>query len=361
MATAGVAIGFQKLTQQKLGILAEAERAGARLVAAWDVGQYEHQQTSARWQALTRGGMAISSEQVFVFETAGVRHMFVQPYGGEHALPGVHHLWIRGGLRAPALFSAERRSFYTGNDPALGAWLDASPVAHVLRSIDWDYRIGTSTRVNDDTALQIRAMGNDVSHVVIRAHGENGINKHDVGFFALPRVATAFAQLVAGGMPPQPFFVDAPHADEYERLVMNQLPLPQPAAPYDLSAQLLPLLATLKDHGLVRAPVPQKKERGARTGIIPAWLADAPLLALRDDTVFGGGSLGTALLPTHLCVATDEGKIAIAYADITGASAISNMLALRSRWQGDLSIRLLDAEAFAAFFASLAHAAQRSA
>jgi hypothetical protein len=294
MAAAGVAVGFQKLTQQKLGILAEAERAGARLVAAWDVGQYEHHQTSARWQALTRGGMSISSEQVFVFETAGVRHMFIQPYSGEHALPGVHHLWVRGGLRAPALFSAERRSFYTGNDPALGAWLDASPLAQVLRSIDWDYRIGTNTRVNDDTALQIRAMGNDVSHVVVRAHGENGIGKHDVGFFALPRVATALAPLVGGGMSAQPFFVDAPHADEFEMLVNNHLPLPEPAAPVDLSAQLAPVIAAMKDHGIVRAPVPAKKDRGARSFMVPPWLGDAPILALRDDTVFGGGSRGTA-------------------------------------------------------------------
>src|SRR5215213_8340012 len=123
MGQAFIAGGFEKLTKQKMWILREAERAGARPIAVWDIGQYEHRSTSTRWQALTVGSFQASSVQVFVFETNGMRHLYVQPYASSDPLPGTHHIWIRGAPRSPVLFDVSQSMFHTRHDVELAQWL----------------------------------------------------------------------------------------------------------------------------------------------------------------------------------------------------------------------------------------------
>ena len=359
MAQAGVAGGLEKLTKQKLAIICEAEMAGARVVCAWDEGEYRHRSTSVRWQALTRGGLPVTSRQIFVLETGGMRHLYVQPFSADARLPGTHHLWIHGALRSAALYDSDSKAFFAGPDPELARWLHAQPIARVMHEIDWDWRI-SSTRIVDPVVLQVRAF-HGVGHVTVRALDAAGginIDSHPVGFRALPRIVHALLASVAAAGPDQTFHAPAYAAEAFEALLTDALPIPVPGAPRDLSAELGRLLAS-NDAGLItRAPLSAKKEAGARREVIPAWLAEQPILAINDTTLLGGGTRGVAFTPTHLCCRTDEGRAAIPYADITAASSLVGTLGVRSQLYGDFAVRLGRPEPFAALFNEVA--AQRA-
>jgi hypothetical protein len=365
LGQAFVAGGFEKLTQQKLWILREAERAGARVLAVWDDGQYEHRSTSARWQALTVGSFRASSVQTFVFETGGVRHLFVQPYSASHPLPGTHHVWLHGALRSPVLFDVASSSFHAGHDWGLPQWLNPSPIGQLLRSIDWTYRIETSTRVDDPLAMQLRAMGDGLGHLVVRASGDNQLHGHDVGFMNVWRIAQV---LKMSGLEPldarQPFLgPEPPGTHEFAELLAGSLELPTAAPVIDASSAIASLLQSLGGKTLLAlAPLSAKKEKGARSyeGMVPPWLHGQPILALHDRTVLGGGSQGVALLPTHLCYAYDDVRFVVPYSDITGAQHMIGTLVIRTRLLGDLVFGFPEAERFAALFQHLAAATSQA-
>lgn len=348
LAQAGTAVDFSKLTEQKLRIIRQAELAGARLLACWDEGQYEQRATSARWQAKMHGSLPETSAQVFVFETGGIRHLFFQPYSSKDPLPGVHHFWIEGSTRNAVFFDHEHGAFNAGNDWQLAQWLGQTPLAQVLRSIDWSYTLHGSTRIHEPVVFQVRPMGRGLGHVTVRATDGNPLDGHGVGFRLVPRIAQA---LKVSGLEsvaePQAFLSFAPATDEYIAAVEDTLELPTPGPTIDVSAALAAVFRPgVKSH-LLHAPLPPKKEKGARTGIVPPWLQDQPILALDDRTVFGGGDRGTVLLPTHMCHRSEEGHFTVSYGDITGASFIVNTLVIRTRQLGDLAFHFPEAERLA--------------
>jgi hypothetical protein len=355
MGQAGIAGGFEKLTKQKMAILAEAERSGARPLAVWDSGQYEHRATSARWQALTVGSLQATSMQTFVFETNGMRHLFVQPYASSDPLPGTHHVWIRGATRSPVLFDAAQSMFHAGHDVQLAHWLVQAPIGQLLRALDWDYRIGPSTRIEDPVALQARAMGDGLAHVAIRAVRENTFDNHDVGFMNVWRIAHALAM---SGLEPvtdrHPFLgAEPPGTSVFADLLAGSLELPSPGPVIDLTSAIVPLLQSLGSKTmLVVPPISPKRDKGARSpeGMIPPWLHAQPILALHDKTVFGGGTRGVAILPTHLCYTSDDTRFVVSYGDITGAHHMIGTLAVRSRMVGDVVFDFPESEPFAALF-----------
>ncbi len=353
LAQAGVAASFEKLTSQKLSIMKEAEQAGARVLCSWEEGQYEHRETSVRWQALTRGGLAVSSRQIYVLETAGVRHLYVQPFSGDARLPGTHHFWIHGALRTPMLYDESTKSFFNGDDHNLAGWLGTQPIAQVVREIDWEWMITGRTRAVDPVVLQVRA-GRGVGHVAIRAFGtsgalnSSGLGHHLVGFRLIPRIIQALLASVGPAGEEQAFFAAADGADTFGALLADAFPLPAHAAPLDLSQALKTLLTTTNISTLIAAPIPPKKDAGARKELLPPWLADHPILALQDKTIFGGGGRGVAFTPTHVAVCTDEGRAAISYSDVSGAGAMVGTLVLRSRVHGDFSLSVSCPEALAA-------------
>jgi hypothetical protein len=355
---AGVAASFEKLTKQKLSILGEAERAGARILSAWEEGQYEHRSTSVRWQALTRGGLNVTSRQVYVLETSGIRHLYVQPFSADARLPGTHHLFVQGALRSPALYDTDRKAFYAGHDQELAMWLHSQPIHHALHQIDWDWRISGSTRAVDPIVFQIRPF-QGVGHVAIRAFGpfgafdSAGLDHHLVGFSKIGHIAHALVPSLGAVDADQPFQTPADGEEAFASLLLGQIELPVAAPPTDLSHPIGALLATANIGTLIKAPVPKKKDAGARKEILPTWLADQPILAMADATVFGGGGRGVVFTPTHVCVRTDEGRAAISYADIIGAGAMTGTLVVRSRMQGDFALNMSAPEAFAALFESV--------
>ena len=360
MALAGLAGGFEKLTKQKLAIMREAEAAGARVLLSWDEGEYKHRSTSVRWQALTQGGLPVTSRQLFVLETGGVRHLYVQPFSADARLPGTHHLWMPGALRSPALYDASRKAFFAGPDHELAHWLQAQPIARVLREIDWDWRVA-STRVVDPVVLQLRAF-QGVGHLAVRAFDAAGginIDSHPVGFRFLPRILNTLLASAGPAIEDQAFHAPTPGAEAFEALLAGTLPTPVLAPTRDLTGELQGVLAS-EDIGLLtRAPLPAKKEAGARRELLPGWLADQPILAMYDKTVFGGGTRGVAFTPTHLCCRTDEGGVALSYVDITGARSLVGTLGVRSQLYGDFAMSFNRPEPFAALFNALA--AQRDA
>ena len=353
LAQAGVAASFEKLTSQKLSIMKEAEQAGARVLCCWEEGQYEHRETSVRWQALTRGGLGVSSRQVYVLETAGVRHLYVQPFSGDARLPGTHHLWIHGALRSPILYDESKKTFFAGADHELARWLQGQPIAQVMRGIDWEWMITGRTRAVEPLVLQVRA-GRGVGHVALRAFGSSGamnssgLGHHLVGFRLIPRIVQALLASVGAMGEEQPFFAEADGAETFGALLADAFPLPAQAAPIDLSLAINTSLTTTNLGTLTPAPLSPKKDAGARKELLPPWLAEEPILARQDKTVFGGGGRGVCFTPTHVAVCTDEGRAGISYADVSGAGAMVGTLVLRSRVHGDFSLSVSCPEAFAA-------------
>lgn len=207
--------GRMTLSRQGRTIIEEAQAAGCRLLDA------------ARLDGL----------ELFLFETAGARHLYVQPFEQGSPVPGEHHAWIHGSWPAAvALEPSIMRGRWTAPESAdLTRWLHHScpPLARVARDTPFRWAFG-ARRIELDWAVQVASLGDGRSHLVLQAGRYGGGATVLVGFAHFLSVAGAVAEALAGPCPAQEHVHPVRHGELFE------LVLERGMAPSDLAAEQPP-------------------------------------------------------------------------------------------------------------------------
>jgi hypothetical protein len=197
---------------QKKGMLKEAEKAGAAVVGftqfpeEGDAGEgATGRSLKSAAKSIFGGKMATDAFQILELETAGVRHVFVQPYSGIHALPGEHHVALPGSVPAPVilakggLFGGKK---WRGPDEAVARrFNECGPLKKVVKKCKWDWYVGTA-KIDLDWTVQIRSLGDGHVHVVLKNGRYGGFTTYGVGFAHLIAIGAVLPQVLGTDLSP---------------------------------------------------------------------------------------------------------------------------------------------------------------
>ncbi len=138
-----------------------------------------------------------TSVDVFWFEGTFGAFMLAQPYQGGDPLVGEYHARLVGGLPQAVAFC--RASFFrkkwATEDGALGHVLEGSPVLRgAVKQLAWA-RHGTYGKIELDWTVQLAALGDGTSHLVVQA-GSSAWSADDTLLGAVCDLALALGALL---------------------------------------------------------------------------------------------------------------------------------------------------------------------
>ncbi len=213
--------------RQKKSVIEEAGKAGATVV---DVVEMGNEETSAAESAigstlksLFGGKVSRDYVQLFRLTTAGINHIYVQPYDGISPVPGEHHAQIAGSWRSPLIL--EKRLLGGGkwkaDDTELAAELSKDKsLKRVTSQLKWEWATGT-TKIKLPWAVQIRAVPNGSSHLVMKAGRYGGFTSYKVGVQAFAALCQQFgASGSSASQPTQSFITDTEFAPVFEQVLL---------------------------------------------------------------------------------------------------------------------------------------------
>lgn len=222
--------GIEKAYEnQKKGILKEAEKAGCAVVGLTQFpeegageGATARSLKSAA-KSIFGGKMATDAFQIFELETAGVRHVFVQPYSGINALPGEHHAILPGTTAAPVIFA--KGGFFGGKkwrgpDERVAARFSAcAPLTKLAKKSKWDWHVGTA-QIDLEWTVQVRSVGDGRVHLVLQNGRYGGFTTYGVGFSHFLALGGALPAALDTGDGP---FQELVQPTAFERLALSAL------------------------------------------------------------------------------------------------------------------------------------------
>jgi hypothetical protein len=345
---------LQHRSWMKLAVLREAAAAGAQLKSVTDVILGHNSAVGGAVTALFGGSLAVDAFQCFHLETAGVPHLYVQPYSGLYPLPGEHHAWLQGTLRGPASWESGMFSeCWQSPDPATSQALARNgPLTAALRSARWEWRIGRG-EINYAWHLQTRPFRGGLTHLAMKATGRVGVVSlvQQAGFIELLEAARAMQpSLVSAPGYTTMHFVTQPSYDLFfEKMLDRQLPPSAPppiTAPADFSAAIMQALSVAPANKLLLHPLAPVKDNTVRAFVLPPAARHLPIVAFVDSTLMGSAKEGLAMTPTHAFYKVDEHLLSFAYPEVRGvrapASPTDGSLAVNITNIGELALPTAD-------------------
>jgi hypothetical protein len=313
----------------KLAVMREAASAGAALVAVTDVVTGRASTVGSAVSALFGGTFSIDAFSCFQFSTNGVPYLFVQPYSSFYPMPGEHHVWLQGTLRAPAQWQQGTFSDkWLSNDPATAFLLEQNRVlASSLRGIRWEWRIGRG-EIEHPWVLQTRPFHGGLTHLAMKATGEKvGLSmQHLTGAVRLLQIAMQLQPSLthAPGYPELPFMLESRYTPLFLQMLSGSLPPTAPAPrtpPTDFSQTILQILAQTPANKLLLHPLAPTKDSCVRNFILPPAARHLPVIAAIDTTIMNSMKEGFAFTPTHGFFKSDDATLSFAWTDVRGVIA----------------------------------------
>lgn len=194
---------------QRDSVLREAKAAGCNLL---EVFSWTHQEGT--------------HAEVFQFRTSGAYHIYAQPYEDGVALPGEHHAWIHGELRAASLFAQGQNGaqWFGGGDPELAAWLNSHDgLSTGVRELSWQWVAG-GPNISLRWGMQTRPLGEGRTHVVMQAGRYGGDSTSAfVGFQLFLALCTALAEVAPRTTHAldMPFLIPPKFADAFHKFALE--------------------------------------------------------------------------------------------------------------------------------------------
>ncbi|MEM9070037.1 MAG: hypothetical protein AAGE52_16135 [Myxococcota bacterium] len=274
---------------------------------------------------LLGGKETVDGFQVFGFETAGVRHLYVQPYSQHMALPGEHHAWLPGGYRSPIAYRHGMMlwGWDTGGDAELEQWLGTQgALKGVVKQCKTSWSAGTK-KFDLEWTVQLISLGDGRSHLVMKAGRYGGLTTYRVGLGHFMSVGSTLAPLLTHNTYPahSPLY-PVHYQDLFHHYILGgQAPsapsAPPPADPYrNQSAPPAPPAAPTSDYSqaIFQAAGPFANETffvGHLTGeveanvralILPAHQKQAAICVVLDLTVLGSAKDAVVITPDYVYV-----------------------------------------------------------
>lgn len=341
-------------TAMKLSVLREAANAGAQLKSVTDVILGQNSAVGGALTAMFGGSFNVDAFQCFHLETGGVSHMYVQPYSGFYPLPGEHHAWLQGTLRAPAhwetgLFSDR----FESPDPATAVALNSNPaLSGAARGARWDWRIGRG-EITYAWHLQTRPFRGGLTHLTMKATGRAGVMSivQQAGFLKFLEIARAMQPSLAHvpGYTTMPFTTTPSYDLFFEKMLDGQLPpsaRPPQTQPNDFSSAILQALSIAPASKLLLHPLAPVKDNTVRAYVLPQAAKHLPLVAFIDSTLMSSAKDGLAFTPTHAFFKHDDHMVSFSYPEVRGvippASPTESTLTVNLANIGELSLPTAD-------------------
>lgn len=255
--------------------------------------------------------------QLFQLSTGVLQHLYVQPYAGLDPLPGEHHARLEGTLASPAILRKRRFGsgrWDAGDDRTIARMLAGSgPLGKVIDKLRWDWKTG-ATKIGLPWLVQLRPLAGGGTHLVMRAGRYGGAGSCRVGLPQFVLLCKRISPLLAaGGAAADAAFLQAPaFAALFEKILLGrQTRQPEPASaqasvppaeettgPYnDL---IHTLIGPRQGRRIHVAPVPEKKARAVRAGVLPDGATNDELVALIDLTMMTGTARDAVVFtPSH--------------------------------------------------------------
>ena len=269
------------------------------------------------------GSTKVDGIQIFGFETAGVRHLYVQPWSQMHALPGEHHAWLPGSYRSPVVYQrgvVMGMSWNAGGDGELAQWLGGQPaLMTVVKGCKKDWTAGT--KVFDlEWTVQLLSLGDGRSHLVMQAGRYGGLTSYRVGLGHFLALGHAWAPLLAEGhypahAPLQPiaytdvfhqYLLGAPHiaaaTPPEATYASTPAPASAPAAGREYAELIARVATPFQSETLFVGHYPADVEANVRALILPPHQKAGPISLVHDLTVMGSGKDAVVLTPAYLYI-----------------------------------------------------------
>ncbi|MCU0693677.1 MAG: hypothetical protein MUF54_19995 [Polyangiaceae bacterium] len=313
-------------TLQKLSILREARESGAVLRGVLDVNgdMPVPPDTPCSARAAFPAPLHGSAAQLFHFETAGLIHLYVQPFAHANPVPGEHHVQVAGGLCASVGYMNQRglgkRWLTLQQQPAPVRFSQSRAVRDAMSAARWKWRVGMGAFAME-WLVQARPAGPGVVHVCMMATGETRISAHQIGIQDVARIVNALAPLMDDAAPAveQPFVCPVSFGNLLGQVARGARIFAAPAArtsTQDFSGAIRDALASRVDPGLLTPPLPARKEHNVRTAVLPASAQSFPILAVVDLTVFGSAKDAVVFTPTHCFLRDGDERLTFAWTEV---------------------------------------------
>lgn len=301
----------QRRSDQKLGCIAEASSTGARVIGVQDIDLGRPR--AGGMDVLLGRDLSWDHVQVLELETLGATHVYGQPYAGIYALPGEHHVWMRGGVASPLAFvdGTWRRGWEGSPSAALEGGL-----REAIRQVRWEWCLGGAS-VSIPWWLQLRPFAGG-THVTMAATGLGTGPTFEVGFAALTKLCRALAPLLG---PPNGLELPFRRAAAFGGAFVaawgaRQVHVPPPSAPIvDVGSTLHALLKGRGGGPLMVAPAidPSRLDRLRRTLLVLE--PEQVVLGVVDLSFFSGAS-AIVLTPTHCFARTADSTLRFAWSEL---------------------------------------------
>ncbi len=347
--------GLEKaLNGQKQALINEAEKAGATILQIEDVTDAAENAgkrvMGSSAKALFGGKVQADGFQLFVLETDGIRHAYVQPFNGGLPLPGEHHVILDGALPGP-LNAAETflaSEWISAENPAFAKQLNSDPtMKKLVKKLEWSWPMGTG-KITLKWTAQAKTDANGNTHFVMKSGRYGGVMTYEVGFAVFVGMLrglvahvgeagseTLFAHPAAyGGLALQLLGADTDDPSD----IQPSEPVKQ-ARDVDYRSVIRDALAGKVGKRIFVGDIPDKKRNNARKGILPASATDVEIVALLDGTIFKSAKAGAILTPDAFYVRDEDRQFGFALRDLqmVGANSGGNVN-VKVAVKGELSV-----------------------
>ena len=345
--------------RQKTSLLKEAQAAGCEVLSFEETNQQDDAGKTAiatSLKAFTGGKMKLDSWQLMTLETAGLRHVFVQPFSGMSPMPGEHHAILKGTAPSTvALVQGVLGKKWESPDAAFATVLNKErrELKMLAKKCEFEWGVGMG-KIVLEWALQMFSRGNGSTQCVMQTGRYGGFTSYGVGFRQYLALVCELSNVLSSDArgPNTPAYNisyasvaeamltgNAPSAETLSTPEPSTGPEPSTAIAQEESAPTANLGAQSEYSDLIRAvmgphkgkkilvdDLPEKKERNVRERVLPPTLRDEKLIAVLDLTTFGSCKDAIALTPTHCHVHEFDVRISFAFADVQAVHGFSGML-----------------------------------
>jgi hypothetical protein len=186
-------------TRQRDAIIAEAARAGARVINVTSEGNDPGAASvfGSMAKAFVGGTVSLDDAQMFTFDSQGFPHAYLQPYDGMNPMPGWHTATLPGSVPHAAMLAARslgRTAWVDRSDNAIDG-LNAHPVmSGAVKSLEWKWKLGT-TEIKLPWTVQMRPTGVGTTEIAMRAGRYGGVMTYGVGVQVFLHISRAIHTL----------------------------------------------------------------------------------------------------------------------------------------------------------------------
>lgn len=138
------------------------------------------------WERNIDDEIPFQAFQFFQFQNRGIQHAYFQPYDGMRYLPGEHHLLLKGTLDEAIILRKVgmmgNKKWECPNQDNLATMFNGSQTLGAkTNDLKWEWDLGISTYKLKWT-IQIRPVGNNMTHISMFAGRYGGLTTIKVGF-----------------------------------------------------------------------------------------------------------------------------------------------------------------------------------